>query len=129
MKKVLASLLMLFCSISVLPLLSANPIPDFKDPPSYAASFVALTLLVMVIASFAVFLIRRKGLIKQSLLYLLALSCWVAYFAVAIAIGRRITQFGYITYAITYITMATTLVAIAYSGYLIRRRTKLVKKL
>jgi len=69
---------------------------------------------------------------------LLALSCWVAFlivtiysstYYITIAIGKRITEFGYVTYAITYITMGATIVAITYSGYLIIRKAKLVKKL
>jgi hypothetical protein len=113
-----------------LPVVSANPSPGFPHTPAYAASYVALIILVMVIADFAVFLVRRKRLIKQSLFYLLALSCWVAFFIVTIYGGTHyITEFGYVTYAITYMTMAATIVAITYSGYLIIRRAKLVKKL
>ena len=139
MRKVLAVMLMLFCSILALPLVSANfdSVP-FKNTSAYSASYVAITILVIVIADFVIFIVRRRRLTKQSLLYLLAFSCWVSYlaitiygglFVVIIALGPRITAFGYITIAITYITMATTLVAIGYSGiYLIRRRSKLASK-
>jgi hypothetical protein len=139
MRKVLAVMLMLFCLISALPLVSANPIePYFKHTSAYAASYVALIILVIVIADFAIFSVRRKKLTKQSLLYLSVFSCWVSYLAIVIygstypimiALGPRITTFGYISIAISYITMATTLVAIGYSGiYLIRRRSKLTSK-
>ena len=139
MRKVLAVMLMLFCAILALPLASANfdSVP-FKHTSAYAASYVALIILVIVIADFAIFSVRRKSLTKQSLLYLLAFSCWVSYLAITIyggyffimiTIGPRITAFGYITIAITYITMATTLVAIGYSGiYLVKRRSKLTSK-
>ena len=129
---------MLFCLMLTLPLVSANPSPGFKHSSAYAASYVALIILVIVIADFAVFLVRRKRLIKQSFSYLLALSCWVAFlivtiygstYYITIAIGKRVTEFGYVTYTITYMTMAATIVAITYSGYLIIRRAKLVKKL
>lgn len=138
MRKVLAVMLMLFCSILALPLVSANPVPGFKHTSAYAASYVALIILVIVIADFAIFSVRRRRITKQSLLYLSAFSCWVSYLAttiyggtyyVMIAIGPRITPFGYISIAITYITMATTLVAIGYSGiYLMRRRSKFTSK-
>jgi len=138
MRKVLAVMLMLFCSISALPLVSANPVPSFKDTSAYAASYVALIILVIVIADFAIFSVRRRRLTKQSLLYLSVFSCWVSYlvtviygstYPIMIAIGPRITTFGYISIAITYITMAITLVAIGYSGiYLIRIRSKLTSK-
>jgi len=51
-----------------LPLVSANPVPDFKHTSAYAASNVALVILLIAIASSAIFLVRRKRLIKQSLL-------------------------------------------------------------
>lgn len=139
MRKVLAVMLMLFCSILALPLVSANfdSVP-FKHTSAYSASYVALIILVIVIADFAIFSVRRKRLTKQNLLYLSAFSCWVSYlaitiyggfFSIMIAQGPRITTFGYISIAISYITMATTLVAIGYSGiYLIRRRSKLTSK-
>jgi len=133
MRKVLAVDLMLFCLASAIPLVSANPVPGFRQTSAYAASYVALVILVMAIADSAIFLVRRKKVTKQSLLYLLASSCWVTYlmtaiyggtYSVTIAIGNRITAFGYITMAVTYLTMAVTLVAIAYSGYLIGKRLK-----
>lgn len=137
MRKVLAVMLMLFCLISALPLVSANPV-NIKHTSAYAASYVALIILVIVIADFAIFSVRRKKLTKQSLLYLSAFSCWVSYLTIVIygstypfmiALGPRITTFGYISIAISYITMAITLVAIGYSGiYLIRRRSKLTSK-
>src|SRR5665647_1832255 len=132
MRKVLAVMLMLFCSILALPLVSANPIePYFTHTSAYAASYVALIILVIVIADFAIFSVRRRKLTKQSLLYLSVFSCWVSYLAITIygGTGWRITAVGYISIAISYITMATTLVAIGYSGiYLIRRRSKLTSK-
>jgi len=130
MRKVLAVLLMLFCLMLALPLVSANPVPDFKHTSAFAASYVALVILLIAIASSAIFLVRRKKLIKQSLLYLLALSCWVAFLIVTIyGSTHYLAEFGYVTYAITYMTMAATIVAITYSGYLIIRRAKSVKKL
>lgn len=138
MRKVLAVMLMLFCLISALPLVSANPIGGFRDTSAYASSYVALIILVIVVVDFAIFLVRRKKFTKQSFLYLSAISCWISYLAILIygstyffmiALGPRITTYGYIYLSITYITMATTLVAIAYSGiYLIRRRGKLTSK-
>jgi hypothetical protein len=139
MRKVLAIMLMLFCSSLSLPLVSANfdSVP-FKHTSAYSASYVALIILVIMIADFAIFVVRRRRLTKQSLLYLSAFSCWVSYFAITIygglysimiALGPKITAFGYITLAIGYITMAVTLVAIGYSGiYLIRRRGKLASR-
>lgn len=86
MRKVLAVMLMLFCSILALPLVSANfdQVPAFKYTSAYAASYVALIILVIVIADFAIFSVRRKRFTKQSLLYLLAFSCWVSYLAITI---------------------------------------------
>jgi hypothetical protein len=137
MKKVLAIMLMLFCFILELPLVSANPIGGFRSTPAYAASYVALIILVIVIADFAIFLVRRKKFTKQSLLYLITISCWISYLAILIygstysiliALGQRITTFGYISITVTYITMAITLVSIGYSGYYLIRRSKLTSK-
>ena len=134
MRKVLALMLMLFVLASAVPLVGANPAPGFKNTSAFAASYIALVIFLVVIANSVVFLIRRKKVAAQSLLYLLALSCWVSYFVIAIyggtysvteAIGRRLTEFGYVTLAINYTTMIVTSVAIAYSGYLIIRRKKL----
>ena len=133
MRKVLAAMLMLSSLASAIPLVGANPVPDFKHTSAYAASYVALVILVIAIVDSAVFLVGRKKVTKQSLLYFLALSYWVTYlvtaiyggtYSVAIAIGSRITAFGYGVMAVTYLTMAFTLVAIAYSGYLLGKRLK-----
>ncbi len=137
MRKVLALMLMLFCLlfylISTIPLVNANPVPDFNHTSAYAASYVALVILVIAIIDSAIFLARRRKFTKQSLLYLLVLSCWETYIVAAnysgtyhviIAIGNKITTSGYIIMAITYSTMIVTLVAIVYSGYLISKRLK-----
>ncbi|HLN45803.1 MAG TPA: hypothetical protein VK209_08865 [Candidatus Sulfotelmatobacter sp.] len=133
MRKVLALMLMLFCLASTIPLVYANPIPDFKHTSAYAAVYVAFFILVIAIIDSAIFLVRRKKVTKQSFLYLLALSFWEIYvvtiiyggtYSIAIAIGNRITVFGYVTMIITYSTMIVTLIAIVYSGYLINKRLK-----
>jgi len=133
MRKVLAVMLMLSSLASALPLVGANPVPDFRHTSAYAASYVALIILVIATVDSAIFLVRRRKVTKQSFLCLLALSCWVTYlvtaiyggtYSVATAIGSRITAFGYMTMAVTYLTMAFTLVAIAYSGYLLGKRLK-----
>ncbi len=122
-------------TVSAIPLVSANPVPDFKHTSAFVASHVALVILVVAIVDSAIFLVRRKKLAKQGLLYLSALSCWVTYlvtriyggtYSVATAIGNRITAFGFVAIAVTYLTMAVTLVAIAYSGYLIGKRVSRV---
>ena len=124
-------MLLLFWLASTVPLVTANPVPDFKHTSAYSASYVALIISIAAIASSAIFLVRRKKVTKESLLYLLALSCWVSYFvtaiyggtySVAVAIGHKITGFGYVTMVIIYLTMIITLIAIAYSGYLIIKR-------
>ena len=133
MRKVLAVMLMLSSLASALPLVGANPVPDFRHTSAYAASYVALIILVIATVDSAIFLVRRRKVTKQSFLCLLALSYWVTYlvtaiyggtYSVATAIGSRITAFGYMTMAVTYLTMAFTLVAIAYSGYLLGKRLK-----
>jgi hypothetical protein len=138
MKKVLAIMLMLFCLLLTLPLVSANPVGGYRSTPAYPASYVALIILVVVIADFAIYSVRRKKLTKRSLLHLSAISCWISYlailiygstFSIMISLGQRITTFGYISIIITYITMGTTIAAIGYSGYyFIRRRNELTKK-
>jgi hypothetical protein len=143
MRKVLALMLMLFVLASAVPLVGANPMPDFRHTPAYAASYIELVILFVAIVSFTIFLVRRKKVTMHSLLYLLTLSCTIAYMIVTIygatyyiivatgtkTTGMRITEFGYIYFAISYTTMAITIVTFAFSVYWIIRRAKLVKKL
>ncbi len=72
MRKVLVIELMLlcllFCLTSIIPLVNANPVPDFKHTSAYATSYVALIILIIVIVDSVIFLVRRKKVTKQSLL-------------------------------------------------------------
>ena len=131
MRKVLVFTLVLFCLTVALPLVSANPIPDFKHSSAYTYSYIALIILVITTGSLVVFMVRKKKITKLSLLYLLVFSCWISYLAIEIyssdltvMIGKRITLFGYIVLPISYATMATTLLATAYSGYWTAKRLK-----
>jgi hypothetical protein len=131
MRKVLVFTLVLFCLTVALPLVSANPVPDFKNSSAYTYSYIALIILVITTASLVVVMVRKKKITKLSFLYLSVFSCWISSFAIGIyssdltvMIGKRITSFGYITLAISYATMATTLLTTAYSGYWINKRLK-----
>ncbi len=130
MRKVLAALLMLFCLVSSIPLVRANPVGANEG---ISHLYPVLVILIVALASSVIFLIRNKQHIKHGIIYLITLSCWISYTGVTIygyshflitAIGSRITPFGYITMGVTYLSMSITIVAIAYSGFLIRKKSK-----
>ena len=66
MRKVLVFVLVLFCLILAMPLVSANPIsPAHEANSQLAFVYPAITILGVVLADLAIYLIRRKSINKQ----------------------------------------------------------------
>ncbi len=136
MRKVLAIVLVLFCLFLALPFVSANPYSPAQLQSELSPLYVALVLLAMSIFGSTIFLVRRKRVTKQSFLYLIVLSFWFSLLAVYTV---ALASYHFIVFApqlivlsmaaFGYMTMGITLLAIAYSGYLIRKKGNLVKKL
>jgi hypothetical protein len=133
MRKVLVFVLVLFCLILAMPLVSANPIsPAHEANSQLAFVYPAITILGVVLADLAIYLIRRKSINKHSFLHILTLSLIISllvfYGRILTSGEHRISDISWnlVINSFTifgYITMAVTLAAIADSVvYLIRRR-------
>ncbi len=124
-----ALLLMLFCLISLIPLVSANPSPSFPGINSQLVfPYTAIAILSVALTDFAIYLIRRKNINKHNYLQILTLSLIISLLVSSLILtsSEHITSASWILTlnALTvfaYSTMAVTLVTIAESLlYLIR---------
>lgn len=66
MKKIPALLLVLFCLIVPIPLVSANPVGPYQPHPSpYTAGYIAMTFSIIALLDLMIYIIRKKKLISN----------------------------------------------------------------
>ena len=141
MNKVLALMLMLLCLITALPLASANPISDHaaEEAANSRLTFVypAIIILSVALADSTIYLIRKKIINKHSLLYFTTLTLLISYLGFYSQIltsihhsindvswnlvVNSVTIFGYITMAITFVSIADSVTYIVRKKSLLQR--------